>query len=82
MASRIKREVPVSISDVLDGLVEVDLDCLDRPGTIRHRLARRWIPRLEFVAQLHDHRTRAQRPPKVWRRRTWAHARCALLVAG
>ena len=30
MASRIKRAVPVSISDVLDGHVELDLDCLDR----------------------------------------------------
>jgi hypothetical protein len=30
MASRIKREVPVSISEVLDGHVELDLDCLDR----------------------------------------------------
>ena len=30
MASRIKREVPVSISDVLSGHVELDLDCLDR----------------------------------------------------
>ena len=30
MASRIKREVPVSISEVLDGHVQLDLDCLDR----------------------------------------------------
>jgi hypothetical protein len=30
MASRIKREVPVSISEVLDGYVQLDLDCLDR----------------------------------------------------
>src|SRR5215470_4882789 len=30
MASRIKRVAPVSISDVLDGHVQLDLDCLDR----------------------------------------------------
>jgi hypothetical protein len=30
MASRIKREVPVTISEVLDGHVQLDLDCLDR----------------------------------------------------
>src|SRR5450755_538305 len=30
MASRIKRSVPVTISEVLDGHVELDLDCLDR----------------------------------------------------
>ena len=30
MASRIKRAVPVTISEVLDGHVELDLDCLDR----------------------------------------------------
>ena len=30
MASRIKREVPVTISEVLAGHVQLDLDCLDR----------------------------------------------------
>ncbi|HEX9515781.1 MAG TPA: hypothetical protein VF940_06360 [Streptosporangiaceae bacterium] len=30
MVSRIKRSVPVAISDVLDGHVELDLQCLDR----------------------------------------------------
>jgi hypothetical protein len=30
MASRIKRSVPVTISEVLDGHAELDLDCLDR----------------------------------------------------
>ena len=30
MASRITRSVPVSVSDVLDGHVKLDLDCLDR----------------------------------------------------
>jgi hypothetical protein len=30
MASRVKREVPVTISEVLDGHVQLDLDCLDR----------------------------------------------------
>ena len=30
MASRIKRSVPVTVSDVLDGHVQLDLDCLDR----------------------------------------------------
>jgi hypothetical protein len=30
MASRIKRSVPVTVNDVLDGHVQLDLDCLDR----------------------------------------------------
>ena len=30
MASRITRSVPVSVSDVLDGHVKLDLECLDR----------------------------------------------------
>jgi hypothetical protein len=30
MASRITRSVPVTLSDVLDGHVPLDLDCLDR----------------------------------------------------
>ena len=30
MASRIKREVPVTVSEVLDGHAELDLECLDR----------------------------------------------------
>lgn len=30
MASRITRSVPVTVSDVLDGHVQLDLDCLDR----------------------------------------------------
>jgi hypothetical protein len=30
MASRIKRSVPVTVNDVLDGQVQLDLDCLDR----------------------------------------------------
>jgi hypothetical protein len=30
MASRIKRSVPVTISEVLDGHTELDLECLDR----------------------------------------------------
>jgi len=30
MASRITRSVPVTISDVLDGHVRLDLECLDR----------------------------------------------------
>ncbi len=30
MASRIKREVPVTVNDVLDGHVKLDLECLDR----------------------------------------------------
>ena len=30
MASRIKRSVPVTVNDVLDGHVELDLECLDR----------------------------------------------------
>ena len=30
MASRIKRSVPVTINEVLDGHVQLDLDCLDR----------------------------------------------------
>jgi len=30
MASRIKRSVPVTVNDVLDGHVKLDLDCLDR----------------------------------------------------
>ena len=30
MASRITRPVPVTVGDVLDGHVKLDLDCLDR----------------------------------------------------
>ena len=30
MASRIKRSVPVTVNDVLDGHVALDLQCLDR----------------------------------------------------
>ena len=30
MASRIKRSVPVTVNDVLDGHVALDLECLDR----------------------------------------------------
>ena len=30
MASRIRRSVPVTVNDVLDGHVQLDLDCLDR----------------------------------------------------
>ncbi|MGH3407296.1 MAG: hypothetical protein ACRDRJ_33065 [Streptosporangiaceae bacterium] len=30
MVSRIKRSVPVTVNDVLDGQVQLDLDCLDR----------------------------------------------------
>lgn len=30
MASRIMREVPVTVNDVLDGHVRLDLECLDR----------------------------------------------------
>jgi hypothetical protein len=30
MASRITRSVPVSVNDVLEGHVKLDLDCLDR----------------------------------------------------
>ena len=30
MASRIRRSVPVTVSDVLDGRVRLDLECLDR----------------------------------------------------
>src|ERR1019366_170403 len=30
MASRIKRSVPVTVNDVLDGHVKLDLECLDR----------------------------------------------------
>jgi hypothetical protein len=30
MASRITRSVPVTVGDVLDGHVKLDLDCLDR----------------------------------------------------
>ena len=30
MVSRIKRSVPVTINDVLDGHVALDLECLDR----------------------------------------------------
>jgi hypothetical protein len=30
MASRIMREVPVTVNDVLDGHVKLDLECLDR----------------------------------------------------
>jgi hypothetical protein len=30
MASRIRRSVPVTVSDVLDGQVRLDLECLDR----------------------------------------------------
>jgi hypothetical protein len=30
MASRIKRSVPVTVNDVLDGHVQLDLECLDR----------------------------------------------------
>ena len=30
MASRITRSVPVTINDVLDGHVKVDLECLER----------------------------------------------------
>ena len=35
MASRITRSVPVTISDVLDGHVRLDLECLDL-----------WVPRI------------------------------------
>ena len=30
MASRLKRSVPVTVNDVLDGHVALDLECLDR----------------------------------------------------
>jgi hypothetical protein len=30
MVSRISRSVPVTVNDVLDGHVQLDLDCLDR----------------------------------------------------
>ena len=30
MASRLTRSVPVTVNDVLDGQVALDLDCLDR----------------------------------------------------
>ena len=30
MTSRIKRSVPVTVNDVLDGHVKLDLECLDR----------------------------------------------------
>jgi hypothetical protein len=30
MASRFKRSVPVTVNDVLDGHVALDLECLDR----------------------------------------------------
>jgi hypothetical protein len=30
MVSRITRSVPVTVNDVLDGHVQLDLDCLDR----------------------------------------------------
>ena len=30
MASRITRSVPVTVNDVLDGHVKLDLECLDR----------------------------------------------------
>lgn len=30
MASRIKRELPVTVNDVLEGHVKLDLECLDR----------------------------------------------------
>jgi hypothetical protein len=30
MVSRISRPVPVTVNDVLDGHVQLDLDCLDR----------------------------------------------------
>ena len=36
MASRIKRAVPVSVSDVLDGHVQLDLDWLDRVREYLH----------------------------------------------
>ena len=31
MASRLRRSVPVTVNDVLDGRVALDLECLDRP---------------------------------------------------
>jgi hypothetical protein len=31
MASRFTRSVPVTVNDVLDGHVALDLQCLDRP---------------------------------------------------
>jgi hypothetical protein len=30
MASRLKRSLPVTVNDVLDGQVKLDLECLDR----------------------------------------------------
>ena len=30
MASRISRSVPVTVNDVLDGHVKLDIECLDR----------------------------------------------------
>ena len=34
MASRVKRSVPVTVNDVLDGHVKLDLQCLDRPSDV------------------------------------------------
>ena len=45
MASRIKRSVPVTVNDVLDGHVALDLECLDRRYRNGYRGSCRWAGR-------------------------------------